>query len=174
VVSAAGRLRGPVLLAATALVASVARADAPGPQGGMKGQYGYFDQSDTTITDNYTGLTWQRYPAPTTFTFDQAAAYCQGLSLGAYSSGWRVPSYKELLTLVDEQPHLDYADGAPVQKAIDPGAFPGLACPLGEYWTSSAYGGAASGNKGYAVDFGDGTATGEYVMTGLYVRCVHD
>ena|GEM_PF-751968 len=172
-VSAAGRLRGPLLLAAATLLASVARADAPGPQGNMNGQYGYFDQSDTTITDNYTGLTWERYPSPSTFTFDQAAAYCQGLSLGASPSGWRVPSYKELLTLVDERPHLDYSSGAPEQKAIDRDAFPGVACPVDlPYWTSSSF--PAVTRKGYAVDFSDGTASSEDVASTVHVRCVHD
>lgn len=169
-VSPAGRLRAPILLAAATLLASVARADAPG---GANGQYGYFDQSDTTITDNYTGLTWQRYPAPTTFTFDEAAVYCQGLSLGGFASGWRAPSYKELLTLVDERPHLDYSSGAPQQKAIDRDAFPGVACPVdAPYWTSSPYAGGTP--KAYAVEFSDGTASSEDVKFPLHVRCVHD
>lgn len=159
-------LRAAVGLAGVVTLASVARADAPSDQ------YGLFDMNDVTIHDVWTGLTWERYPPPSTFGFGEAAAYCQGLSLGSFASGWRVPSYKELLTLVDERPHLDYASGAPEQKAIDPSAFSGIACPAGDYWTSSYYGGGTA--KGYAVDFGDGTASSEYVMTPLYVRCVHD
>ena len=110
-------LRRGVGIAGAITVASVARADAPADQ------YELFDMNDVVIQDHFTQLVWQRYPELTTMTFDAAAGYCQGLSLGSYTSGWRVPSYKELLTLVDENPHFEYENGIAVPKAIDRSAF---------------------------------------------------
>jgi hypothetical protein len=159
-------------VAGVVTLASVARADAPSDQ------YELFDVNDVTIQDHFTTLVWQRYPAtsitsgmPATMTFDAAAAYCQGLSLGSYANGWRVPSYKELLTLVDEKPHLEFENGQLVPKAIDLHAFPGTPTAGTSYWTSSTY----QDGRGYAVDFSDGTAQlASKANTSFYVRCVHD
>jgi hypothetical protein len=104
-------------------------------------------------------------------TFDAAASYCQALSLDGYASGWRVPSYKELLTLVDERPHLEYESGGDVPKAIDLNAFPGTPTAAGPYWTSSTQ--PATGGA-YTVSFVDGTSGLTIKATPLYVRCVHD
>lgn len=44
-----------------------------------------------------TGLTWQHTDAGNTYTFADAQQHCADLG-----AGWRVPSVKELLTIVDE------------------------------------------------------------------------
>jgi hypothetical protein len=153
-------------VAGVVTLASVARADAPSDQ------YELFDMNDVTIQDHFTTLIWQRYPMRATMTFDAAAAYCQSLSLGSYPAGWRVPSYKELLTLVDEKPHLEFENGQLVPKAIDLHAFPATPTAGTAYWTSSTVQG---GSSGYAVDFSDGTAqAASKTNTSLYVRCVRD
>ncbi len=52
--------------------------------------------------DNYTGLIWQRDGnASGALGWDQAVTYCAGLSLGGHDD-WRLPSVRELATLVDE------------------------------------------------------------------------
>jgi hypothetical protein len=151
-------------------VVSLARADAP------TDQYELFGSGDLTIHDVQTGLHWQRTP-PTrdggtaTYTFEEAADYCQGLSLDNLST-WRVPSYKELLTLVDENPHYEYDSDALVPHAIDPNAFP--ATPVNtSYWTSSIYPEDPSQDSAYAVDFKTGLANWATRGTALYLRCVH-
>ncbi len=173
------------------VVVSVARADAPG-QGTSDSQYGAFDETNVTITDNHTHLTWQRAapPATTPPTLGEAFTYCQGLSLGILTSGWRVPSYKELLTLVDESPHVEYdnATGARVYKAIDPNAF-GLDLARGEqtptsapYWSSSVLDPSVTiapfCNSGvtcaYVVEFTTGSTAALPSGFGALVRCVHD
>jgi hypothetical protein len=149
-----------VLLATLVAVglASHARADAP------PGQYDLFDQTDVEILDLHTGLTWQRIPGPQ-MNSASAAAYCQSLALPS-STSWRLPSYKELLTLVDESPHPSFVgDGQPV--AIDNHAFPGYFAPSGKYWSSSQ---VSSGV--YDVDFMDGTVRIEDSSLSFYVRCV--
>jgi hypothetical protein len=163
----AARLPLRIVAAAAGVVAfgSLAWADAP------PGQYAPFDLRDQSILDVKTGLRWQRYAAPP-MSFAGAVSYCAGLSLDGFAAGaWRLPSYKELLTLVDESPHTEYPTGAPVQIAIDGNAFSGTAVDAA-YWTSSPYP-PMSGN-GYAVDFS--TGAGQDVSLGsssLYVRCVH-
>jgi hypothetical protein len=153
-----------VVVAAFAIeLASEARADAPGQQ------YGFFNPSVPVISDQRTGLVWQRSFGPQTDYFG-ALAYCQNLSLPSLPSGWRVPSYKELLTLVDEEPHIEYGTGIPTLVAIDPNAF-GLgmwATPAAPFWSSSM-----SGGYGYDVNFSDGTVRTDQLATPNYVRCVH-
>ena len=146
-------------------VASLARADAP------PAQYGFFNSNDPTIYDNGTKLRWQRIPAQSTMNFAVAASYCAGASIGLFASGWRVPSYKELLTIVDEVPHLEYRGNALVPVAIDGNAFPGT--PVDNYfWTSSVF--PKDATFGYAVDFKDGSAYQNPQGGSAYVRCVHD
>lgn len=57
----------------------------------------YKDNGDGTITDNITGLMWQRTDGGE-MTFENAAAYCNNLNLGGYND-WRLPSCIELFDL---------------------------------------------------------------------------
>lgn len=112
---------------------------------------------DTTqVTDRRTGLIWQKEPNASTYTWDQAATYCRGLRL-AGSSGFRVPTLKELLTLMD-----------PTQSrpAIDSKAFPNT--PAEWFWTASnrvSLGPAA-------VNFASGVSAFFRTTDPMRVRCV--
>ena len=160
------RVRATVGAMAVAAMASLARADAP------TGQYGLFSSSDTTIWDTKTNLVWERRPPSGPggqYKFQDAATRCQGLSLNGFSN-WRVPSYKELLTLVDENPHFEYENGGLVPHALDPGAFLGNGVDQ-PYWTSSM---SPGGGSAYDVDFQHGgRAFQASTSQTLYVRCVH-
>jgi hypothetical protein len=145
--------------------ASLARADAPSDQ------YFTFDMDALYIVDRWTNLKWERTPAATTFVWADAFAHCSALSLSDTRSGWRVPSYKELLTLVDENPHVQYENLNVVSKWIDYDAFP-VTSVSASYWTSSHP--LEDPSKAYSVDFGLGTGSSEFVMHLLNVRCVHD
>lgn len=151
---------GAVLVA----VVSIARADAP------PGQYSNFNRNDVAIVDNWTGLRWERVALYQAASFDDAVAHCAALTLDGLVS-WRVPSYKELLTLVDESPHTEYPTGAPVTMAIDGNAFPGAHVDL-PYWTSTPY--LKSPGDAYVVRFSDGIADHAAMLSAnYYVRCVH-
>jgi len=164
-------LRLPAWIAATFGAATLARADAPG------NQYDGYSGSCVTITDAKTGLTWQRFPPAGLYGYADGASYCSGLGLAPTcpptpSATWRLPSYKELLTLVDESPHVNFVTGATV--AIDPNAFPDSpmnAAPVdAPYMTSSLAKGSSSV---YVVSFTDGSATAAgATQTGFRVRCV--
>lgn len=130
-----------------------ARALAPSP---------HYALSAGTVYDNGTKLTWQRSVPATTYGWDQAATLCSSgevTSLGG--SGWRLPTKKELLTLVDYSV-------APPGPTIDVTAFPDT--PAGSYWSISPLAASVPGRwfvdfaHGYAADYAEGPTS--------YVRCV--
>ena len=69
----------------------------------------YTDNGDGTVTDNVTGLMWQQSPdmdddgdidAADKMSFDSAVAGAETCELGGYSD-WRLPTIKELYSLMD-------------------------------------------------------------------------
>ncbi|TMR24859.1 DUF1566 domain-containing protein [Nonomuraea zeae] len=50
---------------------------------GLPNPASHTDLGDGTVRDNVTCLVWQRAPAPKTYTFTAAKAYCTGLRLAA-------------------------------------------------------------------------------------------
>ncbi len=118
----------------------------------------YVIPGDGTVHDTKTGLVWQQAVAPGTYTWTQAGSYCG--SLGLASGGWRLPSVKELLTLVD----FTVASG----PTIDGTAFPGT--PSALFWSSSPPAGYSS--IGSYVDFSSGTSGYYTVPPPAQARCV--
>jgi hypothetical protein len=162
-------LRGglPALVVVTAGL--LARADVP------PDQYDPFDTGSLVITDAKTSLTWQRTPPAALMGFYGAVGYCNSLSLASLttSTGWRLPSYKELLTLVDETPVPEYyPDPTGPDVAIYVNAFPGT--PVDQpYWTSSLDP-ANPAQNAFDVDFKTGNGSPQNQGAPLHVRCVHD
>jgi hypothetical protein len=145
-------LRLPLVVA---LAVAPVMADAP------PDQYRPFVRTDTEIQDPHTQLKWQRAVlAPQ--NFQQAQVSCP--------NGYRLPTVKELLTLVDEEPHAEYESGKIVTKMIDRNAFPST--PAEAFWTSSRY--AGDTQKAWTVHFGSGFAAPANVGDSRYVRCVRD
>ena len=110
-----------------------------------------------TVRDTDTGLVWQRATDIVKFTRADAATYCQGLSLDG--TGWRLPTIKELLTIVDT---------TKTNPSIDATAFPST--PAEHFWASSPY--VLTANYAWNVDFSDGSSYGGDVTAALRVRCV--
>lgn len=113
-----------------------------------------------TVTDNVTGLIWQKV-SPGGNTHSGAAGYCGGLNLGGFGSGWRLPTVKELQTLVDYSVN----QGSLMMNSLFMGE------PMFWFWSSTLLAGTSS--QAWYVTFGDGTP---YATTSLannpYVRCV--
>ena len=110
--------------------------------------------------DTRTGLAWQRSGAANTFTWPSAVTHCENL-LFAGQSDWRLPTVKELQTLVDE-------DGEGL--AIDATAFPGT--PAVTYWSSSPV--AAAPDHAWGVRFDGGVTVQAPAAQQNRVRCVRD
>jgi hypothetical protein len=101
------------------------------------------DLTDDTVVDTKTQLRWQRMFSPLVI-WDVAAgpgtaqAYCAGLTVGTYG-GWRLPTVKELVTVLDVRSH----------PAFDPKIFPNVALWIEtgstpRFWASTPYIGSAS------------------------------
>ena len=117
-----------------------------------------FSGDPDTVTDARTGLRWQRTPPATLYPkAEGAVAYCQALQLGG-TTGFRLPTVKELNTLIDE---------TSVGPAIDKVNFPGTQSEW--YWTATPY--VALTGYSWAVNFGDGASYINVSAKGI-ARCV--
>ncbi|HEY4015916.1 MAG TPA: DUF1566 domain-containing protein [Polyangiaceae bacterium] len=118
------------------------------------------------VTDNYTGLVWQQVYSTSVMTWSAAAGYCSGLGLNGHT--WRVPSIKEMSTLVNE---------ALVGPAVDRTAFPNTVFCGDTTWFWGAEADANLAGSAWGINFCDGytgannTASFDMFTTG-YVRCV--
>ena len=121
--------------------------------------------ANALVTDSKTGLTWQRCSAGQSF----AATTCSG-TLGTYTheealayaktqTGWRLPSVKELSSLVDS---------SVIGPAINGTAFP--ATPSNYAWASSPY--ASDPASAWVVYFADGSVSASSRSNSYHVRLV--
>jgi hypothetical protein len=115
------------------------------------------------VYDTATKLTWQQAPlSGDTFSQTDAVNTCRSLTFNN-EQGWRLPTVKELETLIDfSQP------GSPSTAMIDPTAFPNTP-PVPE-WTSTLY--VSSSGSAWAIDFMVGFAINEQTTTTEIIRCV--
>lgn len=146
----AARLAGAVAL-------SFLLAPPPAPAAAPAGRY---TATGGIVKDNKTGLYWQQAAAPTTFSFADAMTYCSSNTAALPGNGWRLPTVKELLTLVDDS----VASPGPT---IDASAFPST--PANDFWSSTPAG--ASSDAVYYVNFFNGSAISFTIRMGN-VRCV--
>jgi hypothetical protein len=107
-----------------ALFAVTVRAAAPA---------GRYTVVSGSIVDGKTGLIWQGQADSATYTSAVAGTTCQALNCGGFASGWRVPTLKELQTLIDWR--AGSTTGTP--PVIDTTAFPGPYAAGDVFWTSA-------------------------------------
>jgi hypothetical protein len=108
------------------------------------------------IKDMRTGLTWQVQVDGQLRTWDAAKAHCQGIT--AAGGGWRLPSMKELQTLVDD---------SRAEPSIDP-MFPDT--PLEPFWSASEV--VATPGSAWRVSFIHGYTYDASAMYEYHTRCV--
>jgi hypothetical protein len=113
-----------------------------------------------TVYDTKSKLTWQQTVSLTTYTWAAAKTYCTGVGTSLGGTGWRLPTIKELQTLVD------YSQATAI--LIDPNAFPST--PSGVFWSSSPYAGWSS--HAWTLPFDYGWANYNDVSGAYNVRCV--
>lgn len=119
----------------------------------------YTDNGDGTITDNLTGLVWQKEDDATTRTWSDAGTYCTNLSLTGI--GWRLPTDLELMTIVD------YGKYSP---SINTSYFPNTQSSYSSayYWSSIPY----NTTDAWIVNFSYGFVRNMVKTNSHYVRCV--
>jgi hypothetical protein len=136
---------GTILL--TVGLAAVVHADAPG---------GRFTVTSGSVYDNKTKLTWQQaVSSSTTYSWTDARSHCAALGMG-----WRLPTVRELLSIVD------YRRSGP---AVDPIAF--SATPSSSFWSASPR--VQDPSSAWYVSFQNGSSGWDSASTPYYVRCVH-
>jgi hypothetical protein len=141
------------LLLASAALLSPAHASAPA---------GRYTVSNGTVFDTKTKLTWQQsVTATATLNFTGASNLCFGIGSALPGTGWRVPTIKELQTLVDYT-----VKTAPF---IDPGAFPGS--PIVTYWSRTEVPPSSPTGSAWILKT-DGTTSSDLKTTLYNVRCV--
>jgi len=125
------------------------------------GQSGSFDKlvsnGDSTVTDTATGLMWQQETSGT-MNWGASLGYCENLSLAGYSD-WRLPTAKELASIVDH---------SKFNPAIDSGYFPNTKSSY--YWSSTID--ANNNGKAWLVYFITGHINNLYKSNTYYVRAV--
>jgi hypothetical protein len=121
--------------------------------------------SEDIVTDNCTGLQWQRFTSETRFTWCQALDFCFDLRY-AGRAGWRLPSVRELESIVDygrEFPAID-----PVFRFGDGG---GAGGNPNRFWTSTSDAGSLASS--WVIDFDSGITLDRQSKTNTFlVRAV--
>lgn len=100
------------------------------------------DNGDGTVTDNYTGLIWQKMQSSTPLSWEEALNYAMGLSLTGRTD-WRVPNIKELQSLNDEKL---------VKPSFNKNYFPNVLS--GNFWSSTSQVNATTRAWDINVDYG--------------------
>ncbi len=128
-------------------------------------QFAFVDNGDGTVTDSNTGLMWQQSPELyNKLTFDEAVAGVAAFNLAGYTD-WRLPTIKELYSLIDFNgssvtlvPYIDtnyfdfrFGDESLGERVID-----------GQYWSSTEYVGTTMNGDAtaFGVNFADGRIKG--------------
>jgi hypothetical protein len=149
------------LILVSVLAARATGADAPPCR--------YTIPGDGTVIDTKTKLVWEQAEGDATGSLDWPAAkqFCATLRLGG-PEHWRLPTIKELFTLVDVSAEFMTT---PRYFAIDEGVF---ATPSNALWSSTPEPGTAATGKAFAwaLYFDGSTQPVDTSMFGLGVRCV--
>jgi Protein of unknown function (DUF1566)/Secretion system C-terminal sorting domain len=129
-------------------------------------QFSFTDNGDGTVTDNITLLMWQQTPALyDKMSWDEAIAGADTFSLAGHDD-WRLPTMKELYSLIDfrgaspsYEPYIDttffdfrWGETGLGERPIDT-----------QYWSSNEYLGTVFENQvsaSFGVNFGDGRIKG--------------
>ncbi len=116
--------------------------------------------SSDIVIDNQTGLVWQDNSDAKSIKKDMqgAQSYCSELTLGGYDD-WRLPSIKELQSIVDVK-HYNPATKKEFRNVVSD-----------DYWSSTKL--VSTRTNVWSIDFRSGSIT-NILFGELYVRCVRD
>lgn len=115
------------------------------------------------VLDRETQLIWERTPSPTETRWGNAALLCAMRSAGG-QRGWRLPTFFELMTLVDPAGY--GAANRPLLPVGNP--FTGIGGQA--YWSSNTQ--TTEPTKAYAVDFVIGDVAAKHKHSAHRIWCV--
>jgi hypothetical protein len=125
----------------------------------------FHDNGDGTVTDSATGLTWIKYDSghfnagdkgDGALDWPQALAWAEGLSFAGHDD-WRLPSAKELQSIVDYTRSPDTTGSAAIDLLFDCTAITNDegAADFAYYWTGTTHlDGPRPGDRAVYVSFG--------------------
>lgn len=124
----------------------------------------FVDNSNGTITDNATGLTWMQADSGAGMNWGDALNYCEGSTASGFDD-WRLPSAKELQSIVDYSRSPATTGTAAIDPIFQTSTITaeGGAADYPFYWTSTTHA-SSNGGSDFAVYISFGTAYG--YMTG--------
>jgi hypothetical protein len=156
-------------------------------------QPSYTDNGDKTVTDNNTGMMWQKTPDYKHYGYDDAISYCSNLTVANYND-WRLPTIKELYSLADFRgeivnPRDESANTPYIDTTYFDFQYDKRMAYIGQYWSITKYAlgpvhntenveaafgfNFADGHiKGYETGYTFGTENKNIHAPGNFVRCV--
>ncbi len=121
------------------------------------GTNSFVENSDGTVTDESSGLMWEKSDSIKGLDWESALSYCEDLNLGGYRD-WRLPNAKELQYIVDYSRSPDTTDSPAIDPIFDSTSFTNL---MGEndwgyYWTGTTHKSQKGGDEAVYIAFGRG------------------
>jgi hypothetical protein len=122
----------------------------------------YTDNGNGTVTDNVTGLMWQKVQATAQLSWSDARTHCATLTLAGHTD-WRLASYIELISLVDY---------GPAFPAINSTYFPGTQRDI--FWSATPVNAKVTiiTPSAFFVNFDDGSTSYDILTEPHWARCV--
>jgi len=120
----------------------------------------FSDNANNSVTDNQTGLLWQKDAGSVTRSWLDAVSYCDSLSL-AGRTDWRLPTDKELFSITRF-----YAAATKIDTTYFPNAI------ASNYWSSTES--FLDSSSAWYVNFNNGMVATNQKLSSYYSRCVSD
>lgn len=119
------------------------------------GKNTFRDNADGTITDEATGLTWLKADSGRGMDWPSALRYAENLECAGHSD-WRLPSAKELQSILDYTRSPDTTNSAAIDPLFDATPIQNEAGQrdFAYYWTSTTHQGARSADAAIYFAFG--------------------
>jgi hypothetical protein len=111
-----------------------------------------------TVTDNLTGLVWQKIPFADSISWEKALQYADTLTLGGFTD-WRLPNIKELQSINDE---------TRIKPSVDKTVFTAIA--INKYWSSTSLPNQTT--KAWYLDTQYGITTYDPKTIRHYLMCI--
>lgn len=113
------------------------------------GKNDFQDNGDETITDNATGLMWMKNDSETGLNWKEALAYAEGEEFAGYSD-WRLPSVKELQSIVDYSRSPSTSNSPAINPVFNCTEITNEAGEpdYGAYWSSTTHANWTTNNQG--------------------------
>ena len=123
------------------------------------GQNKFRDNGDGTVTDEATGLTWMEADSGKGMDWPAALEYAEGMEFAGHSD-WRLPTAKELQSIVDYTRSPDTTGSAAINPIFEatPITNEGGKTDFAHYWSSSTH--ASTRSSDAATYFAFGRALG--------------